>query len=112
MIVVMPQGHALQSANVGPLVRLTGEADMFSKRFPQDLLQEVVPLIERNYRVYTDADHLRPALEPRKRPAQRQAPELKPEGIACNGSFSFSDAPESITAICDDGRPTSRIPGS
>ena len=35
MIVVMPQGHALQGANVGPLVRLTGETDMFSKRFPQ-----------------------------------------------------------------------------
>ena len=57
MIVVMPQGHALQGANVGPLVRLTGETDMFSKRFPQDLLQEVIPLVERNYRVYTDADH-------------------------------------------------------
>jgi enterochelin esterase-like enzyme len=57
MVVVMPQGHALQGANVGPLVRLTGETDMFSKRFPQDLLQEVIPLVERNYRVYTDADH-------------------------------------------------------
>jgi enterochelin esterase-like enzyme len=57
MVVVMPQGHALQAANVGPLVRLTGETDMFSKRFPQDLLQEVIPLVERNYRVYTDADH-------------------------------------------------------
>jgi enterochelin esterase family protein len=30
---------------------------MFSKRFPPDLLQEVIPLVERNYRVYTDADH-------------------------------------------------------
>ncbi len=57
MVVVMPQGHALQGANVGPLVRLTGETNMFSKRFPQDLLQEVMPLVERNYRVYTDADH-------------------------------------------------------
>ena len=57
MVVVMPQGHALQGANVGPLVRITGETDMFSKRFPQDLLQEVIPLVERNYRVYTDADH-------------------------------------------------------
>jgi enterochelin esterase-like enzyme len=57
MVVAMPQGHALQGANVGPLVRLTGEADMFSKRFPQDLLQEIIPLIERHYRVYTDADH-------------------------------------------------------
>jgi enterochelin esterase-like enzyme len=57
MVVVMPQGHALQGANVGPLVRLTGETDMFSKRFPQDLLQEVIPLVERNYRVSKDADH-------------------------------------------------------
>ena len=57
MIIVMPQGHALQGANVGPLVRLTGETDMFSKRFPQDLLQEVIPLVERKYRAYTDADH-------------------------------------------------------
>jgi enterochelin esterase-like enzyme len=57
MIVVMPQGHALQGANVGPLVRLAGETDMFSKRFPQDLLQDVIPLVERNYRVRADADH-------------------------------------------------------
>jgi enterochelin esterase-like enzyme len=57
MIVVMPQGHALQGANVGPLVRLPGETDMFSKRFAPDLLQDVIPLVERSYRVYTDADH-------------------------------------------------------
>jgi enterochelin esterase-like enzyme len=57
MVVVMPQGHALQGANVGPLVRLTGETDMFSRRFPQDLIQEVIPLVERNYRVCKDADH-------------------------------------------------------
>jgi enterochelin esterase-like enzyme len=57
MIVVMPQGHALQGANVGPLVRLAGETDMFSKRFSPDLLQDVIPLVERNYRAFTDADH-------------------------------------------------------
>ena len=57
MIVVMPQGHALQGANVGPLVRLAGETDMFSKRFSPDLLQDVIPLVEQSYRVYTDADH-------------------------------------------------------
>jgi enterochelin esterase-like enzyme len=56
MIVVMPQGHALQGANVGPLVRLAGETDMFSKRFPQDLLQDVMPMVERKYRVHADAD--------------------------------------------------------
>jgi enterochelin esterase family protein len=57
MVVVMPQGHALQGANIGPLTRLTGESDMFSKRFPGDLLKDVLPLVERNYRVYKDADH-------------------------------------------------------
>jgi enterochelin esterase family protein len=57
MIVVMPQGHALQGANVGPLVRLAGESDMFSKRVPEDLLKEVLPLVEQNYRTHRDPDH-------------------------------------------------------
>jgi enterochelin esterase family protein len=56
MIVVMPQGHALQGAGVGPLVRIAGETSMFSERFPRDLLEEVIPMVERNYRVRTDAD--------------------------------------------------------
>ncbi len=30
-MVVMPQGYALEGANVGPLVRLAGETDMFSR---------------------------------------------------------------------------------
>ena len=57
MIVVMPQGHALQAPNVGPLVRIAGETTMFSPRFPKDLLEEVVPLVERNYRVLANADN-------------------------------------------------------
>ncbi len=57
MIVVMPQGHALQGAGVGPLARVPGETGMFSDRFPKDLLEEVIPFVERNYRVYADADH-------------------------------------------------------
>jgi enterochelin esterase-like enzyme len=57
MIVVMPQGHALQGAGVGPLVRLTGETSMFSPRFPTDLLEDVIPLVERTYRVRADAQH-------------------------------------------------------
>jgi enterochelin esterase-like enzyme len=57
MIVVMPQGHALQAPNVGPLVRTTGETTMFSPRFPKDLLEEVVSLVERNYRVSANADN-------------------------------------------------------
>ena len=55
MIVVMPQGHALQGANVGPLVRIDGETSMFSPRFPRDLLEDVLPLVERRYRVKADA---------------------------------------------------------
>lgn len=57
MIVVMPQGHALQAPNVGPLVRIGGETTMFSPRFPNDLLEEVVPLVERDYRVIANADN-------------------------------------------------------
>jgi len=57
MIVVMPQGHALQGANVGPLVRLGGETSMFSPRFPRDLLEDVVPLMERKYRVKKGPEH-------------------------------------------------------
>lgn len=55
MIVVMPQGHALQGQGVGPLVRLQGETGMFSPRFPKDLLEDVLPLIERKYRVRSGA---------------------------------------------------------
>lgn len=57
MIVVMPQGHALQGANVGPLVRIAGETGMFSPRFPRDLLEDVIPLVERTYRVKTGPEH-------------------------------------------------------
>jgi enterochelin esterase family protein len=57
MVVVMPQGHALQGAGVGPLVRIPGETTMYSDRFPRDLIQDVIPLVERNYRVLADADH-------------------------------------------------------
>jgi len=56
MVVVMPQGHALQGAGVGPLVRIAGETSMFSDRFPPDLLEEIIPLVQRNYRVFADAD--------------------------------------------------------
>lgn len=56
MIVVMPQGHALQAPNTGPLVRIEGESGMFSPRFPRDLLDEVVPFVERNYRAIANPD--------------------------------------------------------
>ncbi|MCL4813726.1 MAG: esterase [Vicinamibacteraceae bacterium] len=57
MIVVMPQGHALQGANVGPLVRIAGETSMFSSRFPKDLLEDVIPLVEGRYRVKAGPQH-------------------------------------------------------
>lgn len=57
MIVVMPQGHALQAPNVGPLTRIAGESGMFSPRFPRDLLEDVLPYVEKNYRVIANADH-------------------------------------------------------
>ncbi len=57
MLLVMPQGHALQAAGVGPLLRLPGETQMYSARFPKDLLEDVIPLVERRFRVIADADH-------------------------------------------------------
>jgi enterochelin esterase family protein len=57
MLIVMPQGHALQAAGVAPLVRIAGEATMYSERFPKDLLEDVIPLVETNYRAIPDADH-------------------------------------------------------
>lgn len=56
MLVVMPQGHALQAAGVAPLVRLSGETQMYSERFPKDLLEDVIPLVERRFRVIPDPD--------------------------------------------------------
>ncbi len=57
MIVVMPQGHALQAAGVAPLTLVPNETGMFSDKFPPDLLNEIIPLVSRTYRVYDDADH-------------------------------------------------------
>ncbi|HXE65093.1 MAG TPA: alpha/beta hydrolase-fold protein [Bryobacteraceae bacterium] len=58
MIVVMPQGHALQAPNVGPLARVAaGETNMFSPRFPKELLNEVVPFVERKFRVLANPNN-------------------------------------------------------
>ena len=57
MLVVMPQGHALQAPNVAPLARVPNETGMFSPKFKSDLLEEIVPLVEKRYRVFADADH-------------------------------------------------------
>jgi enterochelin esterase family protein len=60
MIVVMPHGHPIQSASVGPLALVppAGEPGMLNfTLFTSDLLDQVVPLVERSYRVDTRADH-------------------------------------------------------
>jgi enterochelin esterase family protein len=59
MIVVMPHGHALQSASVGPLATVTPPAADFRDftLFTKELLEQIIPMIEKNYRVDTDADH-------------------------------------------------------
>lgn len=59
MVVVMPHGHPIQSASVGPFVSVppAGEPGMLNFRlFTRDLLEQIIPLVERTYRVYTDAE--------------------------------------------------------
>jgi len=61
MILVMPHGHAVQSASVGPSqeVSIKGGAPGLRNYtlFTEDLLGQIIPMVEKNYRVYTDADH-------------------------------------------------------
>jgi enterochelin esterase family protein len=60
MVVVMPHGHPVQSASVGPfaVVPPAGEPGMLNfTLFTRELLGEIVPFVERTYRVYKDAEH-------------------------------------------------------
>jgi len=59
MIVVMPHGHAVQSASVGPVVAVTPPAADFRDftLFTREFLEQIVPMVEKSYRVYADADH-------------------------------------------------------
>lgn len=60
MVVVMPHGHPVQSASVGPFKDVPPVAEQGLrnyKLFTKELLEEIVPSIEKTYRVYTDADH-------------------------------------------------------
>ncbi len=60
MIVVMPHGHARQSASVGPIrdVEQAGPASFLNfSAFTEELLEQVIPMIEKDFRVYGDADH-------------------------------------------------------
>lgn len=62
MLVVMPHGHAIQSASVGPFATVappqgsSGDFRDFT-HFTKDLLEQIIPMVEKNYRVYTDPDH-------------------------------------------------------
>lgn len=59
MIVVMPHGHPIQSASVGPsaVVPPDGEPGMLNFRlFTRDLLEQIIPFVERTYRVHADPD--------------------------------------------------------
>jgi enterochelin esterase family protein len=60
MIVVMPHGHPIQSASVGPFKEVGPLAEQGLrnyKLFTKDLLEQIIPTVEKNYRVYADADH-------------------------------------------------------
>ena len=60
MVVVMPHGHPIQSASVGPFeaVPPVGEPVWTNfTLFTRELLDQIIPMVERNYRVYTDRDH-------------------------------------------------------
>ena len=60
MVVVMPHGHPVQSASVGPIqiVPQVGPP-VFTNftLFTRDLLGQIIPTVEKDFRVYTDADH-------------------------------------------------------
>lgn len=60
MIVVMPHGHARQSASVGPYEAVQQPGDrswMNFTLFSKDLIDQIIPLVQKDFRVYTDADH-------------------------------------------------------
>lgn len=60
MIVVMPHGHAIQSASVGPYQEVPSKNPPGLRNyelFTEDLLGQVIPMVESKYRAYTDADH-------------------------------------------------------
>ena len=59
MVVVMPHGHAMQSASVGPIAAVASAPADFRDftLFTMEFLEQIIPMVEKNYRVFTDADH-------------------------------------------------------
>jgi enterochelin esterase family protein len=61
MIVVMPHGHPIQSASVGPPVVVPpygGDSGMLNfTLFTRDLLDQIIPLVDRSFRVHPDPAH-------------------------------------------------------
>ena len=53
MLIVMPDGHVLDRSRE----RETGDRSRWREPFEKDLLESVLPLVEANYRVLTDAQH-------------------------------------------------------
>jgi enterochelin esterase family protein len=61
MIVVMPHGHPIQSASVGPPVVVPpygGDPGMLNfTLFTRDLLDQIIPFVDRTFRDYADPGH-------------------------------------------------------
>lgn len=61
MIVVMPHGHAIQSASVGPYQAVPpppGSGGFLNfTLFSDELINQIIPTIEQDFRVIPDADH-------------------------------------------------------
>jgi enterochelin esterase family protein len=56
----MPHGHPIQSASVGPVKEVPPVAEQGLrnyKLFSKELIEEIIPEVQKTYRVYTDPDH-------------------------------------------------------
>jgi enterochelin esterase family protein len=94
MVVVMPHGHAIQSASVGPfaVVPQPGVPGLRNfTLFTEDFLQQIIPTVQKNFRVFTDADHT--AIGGLSMGAMQSVaigiahPELFHYVLACSGGF-------------------------
>ena len=56
-VIVMPNGHVSRPAATAGAAEMTAERNRTMSVFENDLLGDVMPLVEANYRVYTDPAH-------------------------------------------------------